>query len=223
MSFFQYLQRTTEAERAGLFTAPVIARALAGTIVRDEYVAFLIQAYHHVRHTAPLLKAVRECLSNDRPWLRAAVEEYITEETGHEEWILDDIAACGVDREAARNSTPNVATELMVAYAWDMVQRVNPLGFFGMVHVLEGTSVTTATRAADAIQQALGLPDRAFTYLRSHGALDQQHVAFFAGLMDRITDPAEQDIILHCARVFYQLYGDIFRSLAPEQGAALAA
>ena len=41
-----------------------------------------------------------------------------------------------------------VATELMVAYAYDTIARGNPVGFFGMVHVLEGTSVSrVATRA----------------------------------------------------------------------------
>ena len=56
--------------------------------------------------------------------------EYIEEEIGHQEWILNDIECCGFDKEAARKSTPNVATELMVAYAYDMVNRVNPLGFW---------------------------------------------------------------------------------------------
>ena len=59
--------------------------------------------------------------------------------------------------------------------------RRNPVGFFGMVHVLEGTSVALALHAADRIQQALGLPTRAFTYLRSHGELDQEHIKDLAG------------------------------------------
>ncbi len=47
----------------------------------------------------------------------------------------------------------------MVAYAYDTIARRNPLGFFGMVHVLEGTSVSLALLAADQIQKPLGLPD----------------------------------------------------------------
>ena len=35
-----------------------------------------------------------------------------------------------------------------------------------------------------------GLPDAAFSYLRSHGTLDQEHTAHFALLMDRIEDAA---------------------------------
>jgi len=101
----------------------------------------------------------------------------------------------------------------MVAYAYDTIARRNPLGFFGMVHVLEGTSVSLALMAADRIQQALALPDAAFNYLRSHGTLDQLHTAHFAALMDRIEEQQDQADITHAAQVFYRLYGDVFRSL----------
>lgn len=221
MSFYAQLQARTEAARAYLFAAPIIGRALRGEITHEDYAAFLCQAYHHVKHTLPLLMATGARLPETREWLREAVATYIAEETGHQEWILDDIAACGFDREKARRSAPNLATELMVAYAWDTVQRVNPLGFFGMVQVLEGTSVRIADRAADSIQKTLRLPDRAFTYLRSHGRLDQDHIAFFRGLMDRIDDTASQDAIVHSATVFYRLYGDVFRSIGREQALAL--
>ena len=113
------------------------------------------------------------------------------------------------------------ATEFMVAYAYDTVQRVNPLGFFGMVLVLEGTSVTTADKAASAIKQALDLPDKAFSYLRSHGALDQEHIKFFETLMNKVSDKDDQDQIVHSAKMFYRLYADIFRTLTTD--VALAA
>ncbi len=131
-------------------------------------------------------------------WLRSAVAEYIEEEIGHEEWILNDIAACGFDAEAVRSSQPAVATELMVSYAYDTVQRVNPVGFFGMVHVLEGTSIGLADQAASTIRERLSLPKKAFSYLYSHGALDLEHVKFFEDLMNRIEDPADQAQIVHC-------------------------
>jgi hypothetical protein len=82
-----------------------------------------------------------------------------------------------------------------------------------MVHVLEGTSVTLALAAADQIQRALALPDAAFGYLRSHGELDREHTAQFGLLMDRIEDAADRDAIVHGARAFYRLYGDLFREL----------
>jgi pyrroloquinoline quinone (PQQ) biosynthesis protein C len=213
MSFFEQLTNATASARGGLLALPIFERARRGEVRLVDYTAFLTQAYHHVRHTVPLLMAVGARLPDDKAWLRAAVVEYIAEEAGHEEWVLDDLEACGIARDAAQHSAPAAATELMVAYAYDTVQRVNPLGFFGMVHVLEGTSVALASAAAAGIQGALELPDAAFSYLRSHGALDQAHVGLFAGLMDRITAPAEQAAIVHAARMFYRLYGNVFRSL----------
>ena len=216
MTFFERLQKETEQERSYLLSAPIISNSLKGNIVLDEYVAFLCQAYHHVKHTTPLLMACGSRLSSEQEWLRTAIAEYIEEELGHQEWVLNDIAACAYDKEFVRHSKPHASTELMVSYAYDMINRVNPLGFFGMVFVLEGTSVSIADNAAASMQAALGLPDHAFSYLSSHGSLDQEHVAFFEGLMNQLETPQDQAIVIHCAKVFYKLYGDIFRSLTSQ-------
>lgn len=218
MSFYQKLLQQTVSGQQYLMSAPIISRTFSGHITLDDYVSFLVQAYHHVKYTVPLLMATGARLPESKEWLRVAVAEYIEEETGHQEWILNDISHCGFDKEVVRSSKPAASTELMVAYAWDMVSRINPLGFFGMVHVLEGTSIRIADKAAAAIREKLQLPRTAFTYLYSHGALDQDHIKFFEGLMDRITDVAEQDQIIHAANMFFKLYGDIFHTLSPAHG-----
>ena len=212
MPFYEELTAATAVDRNHLFSAPIIADCLQGRVSRGSYLAFLGQAYHHVRHTTPLLMSLGGRLPDRLGWLRRAVAEYIEEEIGHEEWILDDIAAAGGDPQAVRASRPGLAAELMVAYAYDLVARGNPAGFFGMVFVLEGTSVALALTAADRIQEALGLPDKAFSYLRSHGTLDQEHTRHLADLVNRMT-PDDQAEVLRRARVFYKLYGDIFRAL----------
>jgi pyrroloquinoline quinone (PQQ) biosynthesis protein C len=213
MSFYQQLQQATLSQQQHLASIAIIQRAVQGQISIEEYAAFLQQAYHHVKHTVPLLMATGARLSESHNWLRTAVAEYIEEEIGHEEWILNDLQACGCGKTFMRNSQPSAATELMVAYAYDMIARINPLGFFGMVHVLEGTSIRLADQAASAIQQHTQLPAHAFSYLRSHGALDIEHTQFFAGLMDRIEDQPTQQLIIHAADRFFYLYGNIFRDL----------
>lgn len=223
MGFYNELQQQTEAARGYLLTAPIFERCACGDIDLGDYVAFLSQAYHHVKHTTPLLMATGSRLPESKEWLRESVAEYIEEELGHQEWILNDIAACGFDKEKVRVSRPNPSTELMVAYVYDTVNRINPLGFFGTVQVLEGTSVNIADQMADHIQKALGLPDSAFSYLRSHGALDQEHIKFFEVLMDKVTDPVDQEQILHTANMHYHLYGNMFRELTSEQALAYAA
>ncbi|MNZ56964.1 hypothetical protein D3C78_749250 [compost metagenome] len=213
MSFYESLQEQTQAEREYLLAAPIFAEVLAGRISLDSYVAFLGQAYHHVKHTVPLLMACGARLPERLEWLRGAIAEYIEEEYGHQEWILNDIRACGADAEAVRRGTPNLPTELMVSYVYDRIARDNPVSFFGMVNVLEGTSIALATQVAGIIQDRLQLPDQAFSYLTSHGSLDISHVEFFKTLMDRLDDAADQAAVVHTARVVYRLYGDLFRSL----------
>ena len=212
-SFYDRLLAATEGTRQEFLAIPAIVRGMQGAISRESYVAFLTQAYHHVKHTVPLLMACGSALPERLEWLRAAVGEYIEEEMGHQEWILNDIRACGANAEIVRQGQAAIPTELMVAYAYDTIQRRNPVGFFGMVLVLEGTSVALATHAADVIKTSLKLPDDAFSYLRSHGALDVGHVGFYEGLMNRLEREEDQEAVVHAARVFYRLYGDIFRSL----------
>ncbi len=217
MGFYHQLEEATRAERAELFRIPFVERALEGDVDRETYVAFLTQAYHHVKHTVPLLMACGAALPPRHDWLLPALAEYVAEEIGHEAWILDDISESGGDSAAVRAGRPALPCELMVSYAYDAINRGNPLAFFGMVHVLEGTSVRAATAAANALQARLGLPKAAFTYLLTHGDLDHDHVGFFVRLMDRIEDPADQAEIVHASRVFARLYGDIFRALLPNQ------
>ena len=218
MDFFSQLQAATDSERQEFLGAPVIQQTLNGVVALETYVAFLGEAYHHVKHTVPLLMTCGGRLPERVNWLRTAVAEYIAEEIGHEEWILNDIKASGGDAEAVRNGQPGMATELMVAYAYDTVQRNNPVGFFGMVFVLEGTSIALATRAAEITRTALGLPQQAFSYLESHGSLDLEHMQFFEKLMNRITAAEDRQAIIHAAKVFYHLYGNIFRALPPLSG-----
>jgi len=170
MAFYDELIAATEAERNGLLSIPFIRMGAAGQLSRESYLAFLGQAYHHVKHTVPLLMATGGRLPERLEWLREAIGEYIEEEMGHQEWILNDIEACGADKEAVRNAAGN-------------------------------------------IEQSLGLPKTAFSYLNSHGSLDIGHVDFYEGLMNRLDEDADKQAVVHGAKMFYKLYGDIFRSL----------
>ena len=221
MSHIEELTAATAADRERLLAAPVIGQALAGAIPREPSPAFLAEAYHPVRHTVPLLMAVGSRLADRHAWLQGPLLHYLEEECGHDEWILNDIAAAGGDPARAQAQGPGLATEAMVAYAYDTVLRRTPVGFFGMVFVREGTSVALALTAAERIQHALGLPARAFTYLRSHGQLDQQHVGDLGGILERLDDPADRAAITRCARGVYWLYGEMFRGLPLAAPAAL--
>ena len=220
-TFHHRLLVATGPAREDFLAIPVISDALEHGVGRAQYLRYLGEAYHHVRHTCPLLAAaIARCGRGDERY-RDALFEYIEEERGHDEWILQDIAALGGDADAVRAGEGSDAVRVMVAYGYHVVDRFNPYGLLGMVHVLEGMSVALAQRAPASIKEALGEHrSGGFSYLESHGALDQDHVAFFQRLVNGIEDPRHQHAIIDTARIMYRLFGDVFRGLERPAAAA---
>jgi long-subunit acyl-CoA synthetase (AMP-forming) len=216
LRLFERLVDETKNERRYLLASEQIQKGLAGQISLHAYLRYLGEAYHHVRHTVPLMKSAMSRLAPDRAWLAEPLAEYISEETGHEEWILDDIRNAGGDAEVVRNGIPGMATEFMLSYAYDFINRINPVGIFGMVFVLESTSTQLATQGAMSLMESLGLPPECFSYLRSHGSLDMEHMKYFESLADRIDNAADQDAIVYMARRIYVLFANLFRSISLE-------
>jgi long-subunit acyl-CoA synthetase (AMP-forming) len=223
MNFYDRLIKETESARRELYTVPQLVDGLKGDINRETYIAYLTEAYHHVRHTVRFLMAMGARLPDDKKWLHDAISEYIEEEKGHEEWILNDIAAAGADKEKARAATPNLETQVLVAYNYDYIARKNPVGFLGMVFMLESTSTQIANNGADAVRERLGLPKSAFTYLYSHGALDIEHMKFFEKTVNRVTEPADQAAIIEVANNAFRLFANVMRAIPHKQESRHAA
>ena len=224
MQFYDRLFAATADARRGFMSTPVIRRALAEGVSRELYLAFLAQAYHHVKHTCPLLRrAMAACGPADGGY-RTALQQYIDEELGHEAWILDDIRALGGNADVVRDALPGLPCRVMVAYVYYAIEQFSPYAMLGMVHVLEGMSVALAQLGVQAVKRSLALEGEAgFSYLTSHGALDQDHVAFFRDLVNEIADETAQAHIIETARVIYQLYGNMFRALDGDSEAAFHA
>ncbi len=217
MTPYEYLLTETAAARAEFLAIPLLARAVTGSVPRPLYIEFLTQAYHHVRHTC-FLMSLAAVKTADISY-RAALNSYRIEEQGHDKWILDDIAAMGGDAEAITYSRARTPCRAMVGYAHYAIDWISPYSLLGMIHVLEGTSAELATKVANALENSFGLTSgEGFVYLRSHGALDVDHVAFFKDLINQIGNPSAMPVIIDSATMMYWLYGNIFRDL--EQGLA---
>lgn len=214
MTFFQRLIAGTKIERQDFQSIELIQHATQKGVTSDLYAKYLEQAYHHVRFTVPLLELARDRCGTDDTAYVSALKEYIKEESGHDEWILDDIKALGADSEAVRHGQGGFACRMMVAYAHFAVEHISPYALLGMVHVLEGMSVELADKAAGAIAASFGdTPPNAFSYLTSHGALDIEHVQFFEDLVNSLDDTEIENIVITAAKDFYILFGNMFREL----------
>jgi pyrroloquinoline quinone (PQQ) biosynthesis protein C len=212
MSFYEKLVAETADSRDAFLSIPLVRATIRNGASRSLYLDFLAEAYHHVRHTFPLLALAASRTSDER--YQDALVEYMEEERGHEKWILNDIRALGGDPDAVRDGQAGPACRIMVGYAYYAIEHISPYAFLGSVYVLEGMSVLLADKLADAMKAALGLEsDSGFSYLRTHGSLDTDHVAFFRNLVDGFDDRKTQRIIIDNATIFYRLYGSIFHDL----------
>src|ERR1700686_426564 len=174
MSFYDRLMSETAKDREAFIAIPIVQHAIQNGVSRNLYIDFLTEAYHHVKHTFPLLALAASRTTDER--YQDALVEYMEEERGHEKWILDDIGAVGGNPDTVRAGAPGLPCQIMVGYAYYAIERINPYAFLGSVHVLEGMSVLLADKLADALKKSLSLEsDAGVTYLRPHGSLDTVH------------------------------------------------
>ena len=131
MTFFERLMQETKSDRDAFQSISLIQTAVCQGVDKDLYVAFLKQAYHHVKFTCPLLGAALSRVGQNDGLFRTALIEYIDEEKGHEEWILDDIEAFGGDRQMVVNQAPNISTNVMCGYAFYAIEHVSPYALLG--------------------------------------------------------------------------------------------
>jgi hypothetical protein len=127
MSHFQQLLERTCCARQQFIEVPLIQETLRRGAPMNVYLDFLTQAYHHVKHTAPLMGlAASRCGAGERIY-QSELFDYLAEERGHEEWILDDINALGGDSEAVRGGSPRFPCKIMVGHANGIQPRYLPL------------------------------------------------------------------------------------------------
>jgi hypothetical protein len=110
----------------------------------------------------------------------------------------------------------------MVAHAYETIREGNPVAILGMVFVLEGTSIAIARQGAQAVRDSLGLPAEAFRYLTSHGALDEDHMAFLEQLLNGLDDPRDQQAVVSMASEMFDLFAGVFAGIAMEQPREIA-
>lgn len=213
MTFYERLVEETQISRQALYSVPQLIDGMEGNISKETYIAYLTQAYHHVSHTVPFLFTMGSLLPMDKKWLQKAIIEYLEEEQGHEEWILNDIEAAGGDKQVARDSTPSLETQNLIAYNYDYMKRKNPIGFLGMVFMLESTSTQIANKGANAVKESLGLKNKAFSYLYSHGELDISHMKFFEETVNKIKDEKDQEAIIEVAQNTFRLFANLLSAI----------
>jgi len=212
MAFYQKLTHNTDLEAQGLYAIPILYNGTLGNINLETYLNFLTESYHIATQLEPLLSVFEQRLDPKLRHQDDNIDNIRIEKNHYAEYLLDDIRHAGGDSRQVMQSHPGLHTELMIAYSWDTVQRGNPLGLLGLLHVLDYTCLALAQKAASNIASKLELPDMAFTYMHKFTA-DSPAIISLCRLIDQVNDPRDQQTLCHYTKAFYLLYGNIFYNL----------
>lgn len=175
-------------------------RFLAHPRIREVYPQYLFMIHCVIRASVPLMEAARErarSLADADPvaaGLAEYLDEHVDEERDHDAWLLDDLAAIGVDPDEVlrRPPSPTVAAAVGAQYYW--VLHVHPVALLGWIGLLEGYPPAPAT--IDALAARTGYGPDAFRTLRAHAELDQSHGRELFDALDRLPLTAEQSALI---------------------------
>jgi pyrroloquinoline quinone (PQQ) biosynthesis protein C len=198
---------------------PLGRRLFDGLLDTEEYTAFLVQTYHYVLWTTPLLARAGARLNElgRHPALAALLTRKAAEERGHEHWVLADLKGLGWDPSVVKRVAPSPSVAAYVAWNRFTVESGSATAFLGTAYVLESLSTHRAGRAAKRLVAHAGIPhiERAVGFLRGHSDSDTDHLEGLTAVLRTLDDPLEQQALALSARttrVLYQgLFGEGFR------------
>lgn len=177
----------TDRHRHKMEALPQLQAMLGGTYSKAAYVEFLIQLYPIVSNFCPLMAAAAGRCADRHTTLRQFLYQHIEHEKGHEAMVINDLEQLGCQYSDLPNIHSGPAARAMLAYNYHVIDRVDPHYAIGMVYVLELMSAGYASKVAQSISRAIDQPiTRGFSFLDSHGTLDDDHIANVSELIQSL-------------------------------------
>jgi hypothetical protein len=164
--------------------------------ISELYPAMLFCIHSMARASVPLMKAavdrLRAMTAVDPisvPLIRYFVRQ-IPQETGHDDWLLEDLEALGCSRAEilARMPPPTIAALVGAQYYW--IFHYHPVALLGYILVVE--SEPPSVELVERTVAETGLPREAFRNFFRHAVLEPAHNDALDGLLDSLPLSREQ-------------------------------
>jgi hypothetical protein len=193
---------------------------------------FLFAMYGITVASAPAMRgaATRCSTLTDDPlahWLGEYYMEHAEEESGHERWLLDDLASFGITRDQVfdRLPYPSVAALVGLQYYW--MFHVHPIAYLGYISVVEEPATM---EFLESVSRRTGIALWSMSGHVMHARLDPDHVAEFDAALDSLTlTQHRQDLIstsaiatvAHLENVFFDILEHFGRISDPADAATI--
>ena len=134
----------------------------------------------------------------------------MTEEKGHEEWVLNDLAVVGVSPEEAFGYRPTHALLGLNGYNYWSADRRHPCSVLGMVYALEVVASVYGGPLTSAITDSLLLEgDRGISFISSHATMDAEHMIELRVILNRVEDEQAKSAIVESTIFNFHQFGRV--------------
>ena len=211
--FPELIARTDEARR-DFETHPVVLDAVANGMSVERYRKLMLELYHVVWHFNPITAAAASRVLDSNRQVRYFLYGHMHEESGHEEWVMNDLAAVGVERAAALAYAPSFHVMALNGYNYWSADRRHPCSVLGMMYTLEVIASVYGGPFASAIRESLLLEgDRGVSFISSHATMDAQHMADLRVVLNTVTDKVAHEAVVESALVNFHHFTCMFAAI----------
>lgn len=208
------LAEITGRHRHQMETLPQLQSMLGGNYSKSSYAKFLMQLYPIVSSFCPLMAAAAGRCADRHINLRQYLYEHIEHEKGHETMVMNDLEQIGYKYDNLPRINPSPAVRAMLAYNYYAIDRVDPHYVVGMVYVLELMSSGYASKIAQSISRAIDYPiTRGFSFLDSHGTLDNDHLDHLIQLIQSLESPDFVEKVIDSVDMNFYLFRQLLSDL----------
>lgn len=165
------------------------------------YREYIYQTHSIIRATVPLMRAAIDALqkphyANDP--LAVPIINYLVqhaeEETGHDDWILNDAEVMGIPRESVLRRRPSQVASHIVGAQYYWINHYHPVAFLGYIAVMEGDPSTY--EFFEDVARRNKLPLEAISSFLYHTQIDPTHKADLDRVLDELPlGPDETELI----------------------------
>jgi pyrroloquinoline quinone (PQQ) biosynthesis protein C len=165
------------------------------------YPEYLFQSHSIIRASVPLMETTlavcrAETYKTD-PVLKMFgdyLARHIEEERGHDNWILDDAEAMGIERSCLLDRIPKETAMRMVGSQYYWIHHYHPVAMLGYIAVMEGTP--PKTEFVKDVASRNSLSPEAFSSFLLHAKVDPKHRADLDALLDELPLSQNQHAII---------------------------
>jgi pyrroloquinoline quinone (PQQ) biosynthesis protein C len=214
LPFFTDLVMRTDEARRDFETNPVVLDAVAHGMTLERYRKLLLELYHVVWHFNPVCAGAASRVPDQHRQVRYFLYEHMHEESGHEQWVMNDLEALGVSPATTAAYLPSIDTLALCGFNHWAADRRHPCSVLGMLYALEVIASVYGGTFASAIRESLLLDgDRGVSFISSHATMDTEHMITLRQVLNTLADPAARDAVTEAALVNFHHITRVFAAV----------